>query len=136
MLYAPHIGAPGAAPPSTGYWEVVSDGGLFAYRNAGFGGSLGGKDLNAAVRGIVAHDGNGYRLFASDGGAFAFGDAPFLGSAVQHCQPRGEPTNLSPGPVCQQASGAVNLPSSDVIVSIDYHDHRTCRSVVVRKSRV
>src|SRR6516165_6735066 len=71
----------GAEQPSTGYWEVALDGGVFAYGNASYFGSMGGKDLNGAIKGIVASpDGEGYWLYAVDGGVFAFGDAPFLGS--------------------------------------------------------
>ncbi len=32
--------------PSTGYWEVASDGGIFNFGGAGFFGSEGGKPLN------------------------------------------------------------------------------------------
>ncbi|MGH9108565.1 MAG: fibronectin type III domain-containing protein [Acidimicrobiales bacterium] len=36
-----------------GYWEVASDGGLFAFGDAGFYGSMGGKPLNEAVVGMA-----------------------------------------------------------------------------------
>src|ERR1700729_440740 len=72
---------PPSGPPATGYWEVALDGGVFAFGNAPYYGSMGERSLNGAIKGIVATpDGNGYWLFASDGGLFAFGDAPFLGS--------------------------------------------------------
>jgi hypothetical protein len=72
---------PPSGPPTTGYWEVALDGGVFAFGNAPYYGSMGGQSLNGAMSGIVATpDGNGYWLFASDGGVFTFGDAPFLGS--------------------------------------------------------
>jgi hypothetical protein len=72
---------PPSGPPTTGYWEVALDGGVFAFGNASYYGSMVGQSLNGAIRGIVATpDGKGYWLFASDGGVFAFGDAPFLGS--------------------------------------------------------
>ena len=68
-------------PPGTGYWEVASDGGLFAFGNAGFYGSMGGKPLNQPVVGMAATpDGGGYWVAASDGRVFAFGDAGFYGS--------------------------------------------------------
>jgi squalene-hopene cyclase-like protein len=71
------------ATPSTtgGYWEVASDGGLFAFGDAAFYGSMGGQPLNQPIVGIAATpDGQGYWEVASDGGLFAFGDAVFYGS--------------------------------------------------------
>jgi hypothetical protein len=41
-----------ATPDGKGYWEVASDGGIFAFGDAGFFGSMGGKPLNAPVVGI------------------------------------------------------------------------------------
>jgi hypothetical protein len=59
---------------------VASDGGIFAFGDAAFSGSMGGKKLNAPVQSLVPDgDGHGYWLVASDGGIFAF-DAPFRGS--------------------------------------------------------
>ena len=77
---APIVGIAGT-PDGGGYWEAASDGGVFAFGDAGFYGSMGGKPLNAPVVGISAtRDGRGYWLAASDGGVFAFGDAGFHGS--------------------------------------------------------
>ncbi len=73
----------GMAPTGNdkGYWNVASDGGLFAFGNAGFHGSMGGQHLNRPVVGMAAtRDGRGYWEVASDGGLFAFGDAHFYGS--------------------------------------------------------
>ena len=62
-------------------WEVASDGGLFAFGNAKFYGSMGGKPLNAPIVGMAATPtGGGYWEVASDGGLFAFGNAQFYGS--------------------------------------------------------
>ena len=36
-----------------GYYEVASDGGIFAFGDATFQGSMGGKPLNAPVVGIA-----------------------------------------------------------------------------------
>ena len=59
---------------------VASGGGIFAFGDAHFAGSMGGKPLNKPVQSLVPDgDGNGYWLVASDGGVFAF-DAPFRGS--------------------------------------------------------
>jgi IPT/TIG domain len=73
---------PPPAPPSGGYWEVASDGGVFSFGNALFYGSMGGTHLNAPVVGIAPtpDGGGGYWLVASDGGVFTFGDAAFFGS--------------------------------------------------------
>ncbi|MDQ1360671.1 MAG: hypothetical protein QOJ44_1048, partial [Acidimicrobiaceae bacterium] len=69
------------APSNTGYWEVASDGGVFAFGDAGFFGSMGGMTLNRPVVGMAATpDRQGYWLVAADGGIFAFGDAGFFGS--------------------------------------------------------
>ena len=64
-----------------GYWNVASDGGLFAFGDADFHGSMGGQPLNKPIVGMAATpDGQGYWEVASDGGLFAFGDAGFYGS--------------------------------------------------------
>ncbi len=64
-----------------GYWEVASDGGIFAFGTANFYGSMSGKPLNKPIVGMAATpDGGGYWEVASDGGVFAFGDAQFYGS--------------------------------------------------------
>ena len=70
-----------ATPDGRGYWLVASDGGIFAFGDAGFFGSTGGLALNKPIVGMAATpDGQGYWLVASDGGIFAFGDAQFFGS--------------------------------------------------------
>ena len=67
--------------PGKGYWLVASDGGIFAFGDAGFYGSLGAIRLNQPIVGMAATpSGHGYWLVASDGGIFAFGDAAFHGS--------------------------------------------------------
>ena len=75
-----------------GYWLVASDGGIFAFGDAGYHGSIPGAglrpagsglpgSLNAPIVGMVpSTDGGGYFMVASDGGVFAFGDARFEGS--------------------------------------------------------
>ena len=71
-------------PPVTvtnAYYEVASDGGIFAFGGAPFYGSMGGKPLNKPIVGIATTPtGGGYYEVASDGGIFAFGDAAFYGS--------------------------------------------------------
>ena len=57
------------------------DGGVFAFGDAAFYGSMGGTPLNQPVVGMAATpDGKGYWLVAADGGIFSFGDAAFYGS--------------------------------------------------------
>ncbi len=64
-----------------GYRLVASDGGVFAYGDAGFYGSTGALTLNRPIVGMATtQDGKGYWLVASDGGVFAYGDAGFYGS--------------------------------------------------------
>jgi hypothetical protein len=72
-----------ATPDGKGYWEVYSDGGVFAFGDAHFYGSMAGRTLAQNIVGITASaDGKGYWLVAADGGVFAFGDARFGGSAA------------------------------------------------------
>ncbi len=69
------------SPKAVGYLEVASDGGVFAFGDADFLGSMGGRSLVAPIVGLaITPDGHGYLEVASDGGVFAFGDASFLGS--------------------------------------------------------
>src|ERR1035441_9471722 len=74
--------APTSTPtPTTGYWEVASDGGLFNFGAASFQGSTGSLVLNKPIVSMAATpDGMGYWEVASDGGIFSFGDATFYGS--------------------------------------------------------
>ncbi len=73
-----------ATPSGKGYYMVASDGGIFAFGDARFFGSMGGAVLNAPVQSLVPDpDRAGYWLVASDGGVFAFG-APFRGSMGGH----------------------------------------------------
>jgi N-acetylmuramoyl-L-alanine amidase len=77
---APIVGM-AATPDGGGYWLVGSDGGIYAYGDAGFYGSAGALTLNAPIVGMAATpDGKGYWLVASDGGIFTYGDAAFFGS--------------------------------------------------------
>ena len=62
-----------STPDGKGYWEVASDGGLFAFGDAAFYGSMGGQPLNKPIVGMTATPtGKGYWEVASDGGLFAF----------------------------------------------------------------
>ena len=69
-----------ATPSGKGYWLAGSDGGVFAFGDAGFLGSAADLDLQKPIVGIAATpSGRGYYLVASDGGLFAYGDATFAG---------------------------------------------------------
>jgi hypothetical protein len=60
---------------------VASDGGIFAFGDAVFHGSMGGKHLNKPIVGIAPTlGGGGYWMVASDGGIFSFGNARYRGS--------------------------------------------------------
>ena len=79
-LNSPIVGL-AATPDGGGYWLAAADGGIFAFGDAGFSGSMGAKALNSPIVGLAATpDGGGYWLAAADGGIFAFGDAGFSGS--------------------------------------------------------
>jgi hypothetical protein len=71
-----------STPSGQGYWLTRADGGVFAYGDAQFVGSMVDKSLNKPIVGI-ASDGTtgGYFLVGGDGGTYAFGSAQFLGSA-------------------------------------------------------
>src|SRR5664280_836651 len=71
-----------AVTPQGGYYEVASDGGIFAFGpGANFYGSMGGQPLNKPIVGMAATPQGGYYEVASDGGIFAFGPgANFYGS--------------------------------------------------------
>ncbi len=56
-----------------GYWLLGSDGGDFAYGDAGFHGSLGSVPSAGALGLIVDPDGAGYVLVDASGTAYAFG---------------------------------------------------------------
>jgi len=77
---ASHIAGIAATRDGGGYWLVARDGGVFAFGDAKFSGSMAGRSLNGPVVGI-AGDGAGYELVGSDGAVFAFGGAPFYGAA-------------------------------------------------------
>ena len=79
-LLAPVVGMD-ATPSGNGYLLAASDGGVFAFGDARFRGSMGGVRLDRPVVDIASTpSGRGYWLVASDGGIFTFGDADFRGS--------------------------------------------------------
>ena len=80
-LHAPIV-AMALTPDQGGYWLVGADGGVFAFGDAGYHGSLAGEPLTQPIVGMAVDQATGgYWLVARDGGVFAF-DAPFYGSAA------------------------------------------------------
>jgi hypothetical protein len=72
-------------PDGGGYWLVASDGGVFAFGDADFYGSVPGQGIvsQAPIEGMVATpDGGGYWIVGRDGALYSYGDAGFLGSLV------------------------------------------------------
>ncbi len=69
-----------------GYWQVGNDGGMFAFGDAHYFGSLPGHAIHVSnIVGMAATpDGGGYWLVGDDGGMFAFGDAHYFGSLPGH----------------------------------------------------
>ena len=65
----------GADASGGGYWLVASDGGVFAFGDADFAGSMGAIQLNRPISGMVRY-GNGYLMVGADGGIFDFSDSP------------------------------------------------------------
>jgi hypothetical protein len=52
---------------------VASDGGIFAFGNAPFLGSLGSQNLASPIAGMFADSSGGYTLVAQDGTLYPFG---------------------------------------------------------------
>ena len=75
-----------ATPSGRGYWYVASDGGIFAFGDAGFYGSTAGTPLDGPIVGMAnTPSGRGYWLAGSDGHVFERGDAtstPGLGAGA------------------------------------------------------
>jgi hypothetical protein len=78
--YPPVAIIPSPSETGNGYLVVASDGGVFTFGDAVFGGSTGATNLQKPVVGAAPHKGGGYWLVAADGGVFSFGGAPFFGS--------------------------------------------------------
>ena len=80
---ATHLNAPivglATIPSGNGYWCVASDGGVFAFGDAPFDGSMGGTTLAQPVVGMAPDGEQGYWLVARDGGIFAL-NASFYGT--------------------------------------------------------
>jgi hypothetical protein len=68
-----------ATPSGRGYWLVASDGGIFAFGDAGFFGSPAGS-TTATIIGIAPTSRrDGYWLVGTNGIVYNFGAAPDLG---------------------------------------------------------
>jgi hypothetical protein len=69
-------------PTGSGYWLVASDGGVFAFGDAGFLGSLGANPPASPIVALApTPTGAGYWLVSADGTVYAFGDAVHRGDA-------------------------------------------------------
>jgi hypothetical protein len=73
---------PVAPPGGSSYWLAGADGGIFAFGNAGYFGSLPALGIHVAnITSMVSTaDAKGYLLFGTNGGVYAFGDAVYEGS--------------------------------------------------------
>src|SRR5664279_1791888 len=81
VLNAPIVDV-ASTPGGHGYWVVASDGGVFAFGDAGFHRSASGLSPGSQIVGVASTpDGGGYWEAASNGAVFAFGDAGFAGRA-------------------------------------------------------
>ncbi|HEX7166945.1 MAG TPA: cadherin-like domain-containing protein, partial [Acidimicrobiales bacterium] len=79
----PSIEGAQPAAATDGYLLAAIDGGVFAFGDTPFAGSLGAMPLAAPiVDGTLSPTARGYLLFGRDGGVFTFGDATFHGSAA------------------------------------------------------
>jgi hypothetical protein len=85
-----HLNAPvvDLAPSAdgAGYFMVGADGGVYAFGDAPYLGSLPQIEVHPAapIVGIApSGDAHGYFMVGADGGVYAFGDAPYLGSLPQ-----------------------------------------------------
>ena len=95
-----------ATPDGKGYWMVASDGGIFAFGDAKFYGSMGSGTIVGWAVGITATpDGKGYYIQSSDGAVFAYGDAKDQGRLFY--PPPAITMNASPTPA--QAGSPLNF---------------------------
>ena len=70
----------GQRPTAQGYRLAGADGGVFAFGQDAFYGSLTSEHLNGPIVGMASTvDNLGYWLTGADGGVFAFGDAQYYG---------------------------------------------------------
>ncbi len=72
-----------ATPDGGGYYLIGADGGVFAFGDAVYKGSLPAMHITPnqpIVGAALTADGKGYYLVGKDGGVYAFGDAAFYGS--------------------------------------------------------
>jgi hypothetical protein len=78
-LNAPIVGG-AVTPDNNGLYMVAADGGVFAFGDARYQGSMGGVHLNEPIIGMALDQATGgYWLVAADGGIFSF-NTPFEGS--------------------------------------------------------
>ena len=81
------IGVKPDPPIAEGYRLPASDGGVFAFGDDSFLGSLVSRGVQptAPISGMAAtHDGNGYWLVGTDGNIYTFGDARSFGTPAYY----------------------------------------------------
>jgi hypothetical protein len=111
------VGMASTPPGESGYWLVASDGGIFAFGNGGFYGSMGGQHLNSPMVGITQAMGDGTftkptptTILASgsygyDVSVFNCGNLPGAG-AVNVVQVTGRSSGATNACLAQEASWA------------------------------
>ena len=62
-----------STPDGKGYWLAASDGGVFAFGDVPYEGSLGGTTQVSPILGLAPLSGGGYELIHADGKATRFG---------------------------------------------------------------
>lgn len=72
-----------ATPDHKGYWLLGQDGGVFAFGDAGYFGSMANSHLYGIVAMVPTPDGHGYFLLSEEGAVASFGDAPYLPNKYQ-----------------------------------------------------
>src|SRR5581483_11025095 len=99
-------------PTGKGYWLTASDGGIFAFGDAGFHGTAAaraaGKPAPSVVGLLPTATGAGYWQVASEGGVFAFGDAADLGGVSSLNRPLVAMAAL-PAPAAAQVPDDVSI---------------------------
>jgi hypothetical protein len=111
-----------STPAGKGYWLVASDGGVFAFGDARFSGSVPGilaqlhEHLQAPVVAGSPAPGGGYDLVGSDGGVFTFRGDPAVPPA-----PKGTPlkVRLLNGSVNVGSDHSAEVPGRQVLVTRD-----------------
>jgi hypothetical protein len=108
-----------ATPTGGGYWMYGPDGGVYAFGDAGFFGSVPGALGHVPAAPVMSFaatpSGQGYRMVGMDGGVYSFGAAQFYGSLPGDGVP-------SPLPFITSFASTPNSIIDNVAVSLDMAD--------------